>query len=380
MSDNLLLFNLATDADDPVLGFATEWLNRIARLYDHVDVITMRVGKLAVADNVHVYSVGKERGYSEARRAAEFYRLLASLLMRRRYIACFAHMMPLFAAMGAPLVKAAGTRLVTWYTHRQVSRTLQIATRMSDRVVTASADSFPIPTDKLRVLGHGIDSDFYRPEYVELIDPLNPNDETGGTRPRLSQTQESVIKDGNYIVQVARLMPIKHQATLLNAIAPLKEARIVLVGGSPPDTDGNYEHKLRGLAHGLALGARVAFAGAQPPILVREYYHRACIAVNLSPPGLFDKAALESMMMGLPTIVANPAFNPLLGDHRDLLCLPSPEDVEGLTERLQKLLGLIPLERLAIGASLRRRTLEQHSLSGLIRRLDQVLRTGEYTA
>jgi glycosyltransferase involved in cell wall biosynthesis len=377
MTENLLLFNLATDADDPVLAFATEWLNRIARLYDHVDVITMRAGRLAVADNVRVYSVGKERGYSEARRAAEFYRLLTSLVMRRRYIACFAHMMPLFAAMSAPLVKAAGIRLVTWYTHRQVSRTLKLATRMSDRVVTASPDSFPIPTDKLRVLGHGIDADFYRPEYAELIDPLNPDDDTGGTRPRLSRTQEAVIKDGNYIVQVARLMPIKHQATLIHAIAPLEDARIVLVGGSPPDTDGVYEHKLRGLAHGLELGARVAFAGAQPPILVREYYHRAAIAVNLSPPGLFDKAALESMAMGLPTIVANPAFEGLLGDHRELLCLPSSEDVDGLTERLRRLLSLIPLERLAIGSSLRRRVLEQHSLSGLVIRLDQVLRTGE---
>ena len=163
--------------------------------------------RLAVAENVRVYSVGKERGYNEAQRAGEFYRLLGALLLRRRYVACFAHMMPLFAAMGAPLVKAAGIRLVTWYTHRQVSRTLKIATAMSDRVVTAAADSFPIPTDKLRVLGHGIDADFYRPEYAELIDPLNPDDDTGGTRPRLSRTQEALIKDGSYIVQVARLMP-----------------------------------------------------------------------------------------------------------------------------------------------------------------------------
>jgi glycosyltransferase involved in cell wall biosynthesis len=378
MSDNLLLFNLATDADDPVLAFTTDWLNRIARLYEHIDVITMRTGRLAVAENVRVYSVGKERGYSEAQRAAEFYRLLVSVLLRRRYVACFAHMMPLFAAMGAPLIKAAGIRLVTWYTHRQVSRTLKIATALSDRVVTAAADSFPIATDKLRVLGHGIDADFYRPEYAELIDPLNPDDNIGGTRPRLSRTQEAVVKDGNYIVQVARLMPIKHQATLLHAIAPLEEARIVLVGGSPPDTDGSYEHKLRGLAHGLELGSRVAFAGNQPPILVREYYRRAAIAVNLSPPGLFDKAALESMAMGLPTIVANPAFDSLLGDHTELLRIASPEDVEGLTERLHRLLRLIPLERLAMGASLRRRTLEQHSLNGLVKRLDQVLRTGEF--
>ncbi|MBL8145083.1 MAG: hypothetical protein JNL34_01745, partial [Anaerolineae bacterium] len=67
----LLVFNLATDADDPVLGFTTVWVNRLAAHYEAVDVITMRVGRLDVAGNVHVWSVGKERGWSEPRRVGE---------------------------------------------------------------------------------------------------------------------------------------------------------------------------------------------------------------------------------------------------------------------------------------------------------------------
>ena len=34
---------------------------------------------------------------------------------------------------------------------------------MSWRVVTADVSSFPYRTDKLRVIGHGIDTDFYAP-------------------------------------------------------------------------------------------------------------------------------------------------------------------------------------------------------------------------
>ena len=45
----LLVFNLATDADDPLLAFTTVWLNRLAEHYDSVDVITMRAGRLDVA-------------------------------------------------------------------------------------------------------------------------------------------------------------------------------------------------------------------------------------------------------------------------------------------------------------------------------------------
>jgi len=49
---NLLLFNLATDYDDPILGFATGWVNALARLYDQVFVITMRAGRVCVTPNI----------------------------------------------------------------------------------------------------------------------------------------------------------------------------------------------------------------------------------------------------------------------------------------------------------------------------------------
>ncbi len=133
---NLLLFNLAADADDPLLSFALGWINRLADHYDRIDVVTMRAGRIVVAPNVFVHSVGKEKGYSEARRAAEFYRLLIQLRRERSYQACFAHMMPLFAALGAPVLM--GVPITTWYAHRQPGVALRLATLVSRRVVTRS--------------------------------------------------------------------------------------------------------------------------------------------------------------------------------------------------------------------------------------------------
>ncbi len=366
----LLVFNLATDADDPLLGFATHWLNRLAARCEHIDVITMRAGRLAVAPNVRVFSVGKERGFSEARRAAEFYRLLAGLLARSRCDACFAHMMPLFAVMGAPLLKLRGIPITLWYTHRQISRQLEMAVSVCDRIVTADASSFPLPTDKLRPIGHGIDCAFYDPQSA-------PAAEWRVVRPGMTQTQELVALRAGSIVQVARLMPIKHQETLVRALVDVTDARAVLVGGTPPGMDGQYEHRLRNLAHGLNLGGRLVFVGDQPAESVREFYRRASVAVNLSPPGLFDKSALESMAMQVPTIVASPAFDPLLGEHVDRLRVAAPDDMRGLAERLRALFALSEAERSAIGAGLRQRVLAAHDLDGLIERLINVLRTGE---
>lgn len=349
MTKRLLLFNLRTDADDAVLGFTTQWINALASRYDTVDVITMHAGRIAVADNVRVMSAGRERGISLPLRLLRFYILLIGCLMRHRYVACFAHMQPLFAAMAGPLLTVFRIPLTTWYTHRQRTRQLEAALFMSRRVVTAVPDSFPIPTPKLRVTGHGIDMDFYRPA------------------PRPSQER--------MIVQVARLTPIKNQAALLQA-AVILDATIVLVGDVPDGFAADYERELKALVPQLGMQDRVIFTGAQTPVQVRDWYHRAMVAVNFSPPGLFDKAALEGMACGVPTLTSNPAFAPLLnGDERLQTAWPlhPPE----LTEKLQTLLSLSTDERQAIGRCLCEQVGAQHSLNALMQRLTSILETGE---
>jgi glycosyltransferase involved in cell wall biosynthesis len=349
----LLVFNLATDADDPILGFTTGWLNRLAGAYAHVDVITMRVGRLEVAPNVRVYSVGKEHGASDVQRALTFYSTLNRLLNERRYQACFAHMMPLFAAMGAPLLKLRGVPLTLWYTHRQAHRILKLATAASARVVTAAPDSFPLPTPKLRVLGHGIDTDFFSP----------------GDAPPSS--------DAPAIVHVARLMPIKHQTTLVRALTEVPDARAVFVGDVPPTTDRAYRSQIEALARDLGVGERVTLTGDLARGAVRDQYRAAAAAVNLSPPGLFDKAALEAMSTAIPTIVSSPAFDPLLGEAAADLRIDAPDDAAALADRLRRLLAQTPAQRARLGDDLRARVVASHGLDGLIARLVSVLRTGE---
>lgn len=347
----LLLFNLAVDSDDPILAFTTDWANALARHADAIDILTMRVGRIAVADNVRVYSVGREKGYGRLRRLFTFYVILLRLLLIHRYVACFAHMMPLFALLAGPLLWLRGVPSVLWYTHRQDSRLLRWATRFVWRVVSADASSFPFYTPKLRPIGHGIDVDFFSPSADEP--------------PQFT------------IIQVARLMPIKHQATLLRAVADL-EVQVVLVGDVLEGYPDDYKRELKRLVADCGLEHRVTFTGSLLRHAVRDCYARATIAVNLSPTGLFDKAALESMAAGLPTIVSNPAFDPLLGEYANLLRISHPEDVFGLRQRIERLMALSSAERKAIGASLRKQVATQHALEGLVGRLWRVITTGEH--
>ncbi len=348
----LLLFNLKTDADDALLGFTTLWINELALYCEYIDIITMQSGRIDVANNVRVYSVGREKGYSEPRRAIVFYGLLARLLFTRRYDACFAHMMPLFAGMGGPLLAARGVPLTLWYTHRQVSAPLRLALWMSKRVVSAVPDSFPIPTTKLRPIGHGIDTDFFVPS------------------PPVGENSSPVI------VHVSRLAAIKNQAVLLRAASGI-EADVVFVGDVPESRPQEYKDELLTLAGELGMTERVTFTGDLSARGVRDWYHRATVAINLSPPGLFDKATLEAMACGVPTINSNPAFDPLTGDYTPQLRTGAPDDVDGLAERLRGLLALSDAERARMGVELRERVVEAHSLKRLIPRLVSVLTTDE---
>ena len=347
----LLLFNLMTDERDPLLGFACGWIRRLAERCQAVDVLSMYHGEFDAPANVRVYSAGREHGYGKPRRLLNFYGQLLPLLAGRRYDACFAHMMPLFAGLAGPLLAARGIPITLWYTHRQRSWQLRLGTGMSRRVVSAHQSSFPLATDKLRVIGHGIDTDFYR--------PADPGSRDADGQPLL--------------VQVARLAAIKHQATSIQALAG-SGARLALIGGSQ-DQAAAYEMQLRELVS--ELDAPVHFSGDLPAKAVRDWLWRASIAINMSPRGLYDKAALESMACALPTVVCNPAFAPLLGQHRQLLLTAGPGDVDGLRERINALCALSAAERAAIGHELRSNVVERHSLDGLISRLMAVLETGE---
>lgn len=337
------------DPADPLLGFVPRWVEGLAARVETLHVLSLDRAVGPLPANVIAHSMGKGQTGGRVRMAAQFLQITAGLIGQVDVV--FAHMVPRYAWLAAPLAALRRVPIALWYTHRTASRELRLALAVSRRVFTASPESFPLKSAKVRVLGHGVDSDFYRPPaaYAPDSPPL--------------------------IVHVARLMPIKAQATLIRALADVPEARAVFVGGLPEGADPAYADGLAALARQVGVADRVTFTGALPPEGVRAWYGRAAAAVNLSPAGLFDKAALEAMLCGLPTVVSNPDFLPVLGEAAPSLLINGPDDVAGLAARMRALLALPVSARAEIGAGVRVRTHAQHSLAGLMDRL-----TAEFAA
>ncbi|HUP74743.1 MAG TPA: glycosyltransferase family 4 protein [Acidimicrobiales bacterium] len=349
----LLIFNLATDADDPVLGFTTTWINALAKRSEAVDVVTMRAGRLAVASNVDVYSVGKEKGYGEARRALEFYRTLIRLTRTEHYDACFAHMMPLFAVMAAPVLKAYRVPITLWYSHKATGRMLQTAERLVDHVVTSTAEGFRLPSKKVQLIGQGIDTDLFAP----AVDSIAAESRSGFT-----------------LVSVGRIAPVKRLEIIISAVKALHEqgltdVRLRLVGEAAPSDDA-YDKELRTMAADSHLSDAIIFVGGLPYETVREEYQRADVMVNMSD-GSLDKALLEAMACGVPVVTANEAFETTLKPWADLLYIP-PESSELLPLRLRRLAEMTAEERTDLGATLRALVVDQHSITHLTDRLFSV--------
>ncbi|MCA0457695.1 MAG: glycosyltransferase family 4 protein [Chloroflexi bacterium] len=347
----LLLFNLATDTDDPVLGFTTIWINALAARCEAVDVITMRVGKLAVAPNVRVYSVGKEKGYGEARRAVEFYRILLNLLRQHHYDACFAHMMQLFAVMAAPLLKLYRVPITLWYAHKATGRMLQAAEKLVDHIVTSTPDGFRLPSKKLHIIGQGIDTTVFTPT----------------TRP--SDTLFTIISIG-------RVAPVKRLEIIIAAVKSLHEQgltdlRLRLIGEATP-ADSAYLNQLHRLVREAHLESLVTFSGGMPYEAVTREYQQADVMVNMSATGSLDKAVLEAMACGLPVITANESFEPILAPWADLLYIP-PESPDVLPVRLKRLIEMSVQDRTDLGSQLRALVVEQHSIDRLVDRLMTIL-------
>lgn len=347
---NLLVITYKVDESDSLVGFVAGWLNALAARLAQIDVICLAHGPAQLRDNLRVQALGPGGGASSVARAFEFYRLALGL----RADVVFCQFSPIFVIAIAPIARARGWPIVLWYTHRHVDLKLRLAVALADRVVTASPESFRLASPKVLVIGHGIDTERFRPA------PSPPGDAARKT-----------------VLAVGRIAPIKNYETLIEAAGQIVSQRadvdFLVAGGVQAAGLDAYFDGLRALAAKRELAERFRFLGPLPHGDMPDLYRRAAIAVNLCPTGGLDKAVLEGLAAGVPTVLCNRSFAPLLGDEAEQALIPEG-DAAALAGRLNALLEAPDRDRMEIASKLRERVVAQHGLEGLADRLVQVFR------
>ncbi len=310
MPSHLLIITQTVDTDDQLLGFFVPWLNEFARQFDTVTVLCLQRGTYDLPKNVIVRSLGKDAGLSKYRWLWNFY--VSCWKLRREYDAVFVHMNPIWVVLGGPLWWVLHKRVVLWYTHKAVTFKLWLAEKMADRIATASPESFRLPSKKVVVTGHGIDTELFRPD-----SPQRP------------------ANDMLRILSVGRIAPVKHYEVLVDAARILHDDGVkfsVTVVGEPALAgDRTYAERLRRRINELGLQDHFLFVGKVANRDLPPYYRSHSMFVHMSETGSLDKTLLEAMACGMTVVSCNDAARSFLPAARMFSC----NDAADLAAKLQ---------------------------------------------
>lgn len=350
----LLMMTQAIDLDHPVLGFTHHWVETLAQHVDHITVLCRLAGRHQLPSNVTLLAYAQSSDADiPLQRHTFFHRHLWRLVAGHQVDSVFVHMIPKWVIMAWPYCKMAGRPLTLWYTHGSVNGRLRIAHRLADQILTASAASYGLPGEHVRVMGHGIDTDRFVP-------------------------QERLGDDGRFqILMPGRLSPTKKPHQLIAAIANLPKEQqqklcCHLIGQAANPEDDHYVATLNAQIKANKLEERVKLLGAIPFNQMVHHYQQADLVINLSHTNSLDKTILEAMACGVPVLTSNPAFESIL-QPIDPNCLLPHDAPQQLGQRLHHWLKAVPMERQQLGERLRHEVVQHHNLSQLIARMATLL-------
>ena len=329
----------AVDQDDPVSATLVRWIRTLADdpSVGGVRVLALRLGRFDLPDNVVVVDLGVGR----LGRLLRFYAQVLLAIRRREADFFFVLQGGPYPALLLPIKLLTGRGVYQWKTHSHVSRLMAFSARWCDDLVfTATPSSFPLAVPNVRVIGHGIDTQLFRP------------------RPGAGPTTADLIA-------VGRLTEVKRLDRLLCALAAAHDSsgRVWSLDVCGPTLEGDhrYHATLEDLVSRLDLVGSVRFVGPALQDEMSALLARYNAAVSFSDGGL-DKAIAEAMACGRPVLSTNACFAELLPDDLCELLVLDHDDVSAQARGITRVLELDEAERCDIGERLRRIVAEHHGL------------------
>lgn len=294
----LLVVNFEMDRLSPSMPWSASIVDALAGSCEKVVVLTSRVGDYAPPANVVVETIPFPRliALPPARPvlAAAANAKAWSLIRRHRLDACFVHMAAHWAWYLAPTFKALNVPVMAWYAHGAVTPELKRVLWAADRIVTSTLDGFRLSSDKVRVIGQGVDTGLFRP--------------SAGAGAR------------DTVVSVSRISPRKRLELLLDMMEEIGRrpgappVKLLVIGGPVSREDAAYDRSLREEIWRRGLEKRVTLAGYVPQARMPRLYEDAFVHLNVSATGSMDKTVLEALACGCPVITSNGAFREIFRD------------------------------------------------------------------
>lgn len=342
----LLIITQKVDKNDSVLGFFHGWIVEFAKHCEKLIVICLYKGEYDLPENVKVLSLEKENGRNRLKYIFKFYKYIWKY--RKDYDNIFVHMNQIYVLMGGFFWKIYGKKIGLWYTHKRVNILLKIAEKISDIIFTASNSSFRLFSKKLKVMGHGIDTNIFCPDSYNL--------------------DKNIFE----IISIGRISPVKKYEQLIDAIELLlledikleKGFTVKIIGEPITDNDKIYFDLIRKNIKYKKLDNVIHFIGPVSNYEIVNYLRNSKLFLHMSQTGSLDKAILEAMACGVLVISNNDSVkNDLLSNYHNLFCY---ENVEDLTTKIKNIINMDEDLYKKYREKLRNIVVEKHNLKVLI--------------
>ena len=270
------------DPGDPVLAATVPMVRALAARVDELVVLCDSAVPEAVPENARVHAFGAA---TQAQRGVKF---TAALLreLSPRPLGVVAHMVPLYAVLAAPLVRPRRIPLVLWYTHWKGHVVVRAAEKVSTGVVSVDRESFPLPSRKVRGIGHGIDIDEF---------PCSEGPGEGGPLRALA---------------LGRYSPVKGLEAILRGVALAGGVRLEAHGSTGDGEYDGHKRELERLAR--ELGVDTELGGPVARSEVPALFARSHVLINNTLVGGRDKVVYEAAAACLPVLTSNEAFRDML--------------------------------------------------------------------
>jgi hypothetical protein len=284
--EKILIFNISTDSNNTSLGFAVNWINQLSEYYIEIDVVTLNKGATHMLnDNINVYS---NNSINKITKFIEIRKTIKNLLKNNEYKFCLSHMTTSLTLVSSTIFKFNNLQSILWYTHKGPTTfikkiVLYLGALFSDRIITASENSFPLRFKKVTSIGHAINyEDFYRSRI---------NTES---------------KDFLILSRISRSKNIDESIQgFLNSVYGESQS-ITIVGGPLTKQDVEYESYLK---NKYSVYSNIRFAGSIPHPNLSKYIDKTRFHINNTPKGFYDKSVLETLSGGIINFYMNSEYD-----------------------------------------------------------------------
>ena len=336
----LLMVTRKVDPSDELAGFTFGWVSKLASNIDELKVLTwQKSSSEGLPANVKLTSLPA----GKLRKIFAFQIYLFKNLKTVDGIFC--HMNPEYTILSAFAAKIYKKKIVSWYTHSSVSLRMRLMEKLATQVLTASSKSFRLKSTKLKIVGHGIDSEEFKPaENNQFGSPIR-------------------------ILTVGRISPTKDYDSMIKAVDILNdqsiEVSLEIAGGPGLESQQSYFEGLKGMVSAMKIENKVKFLGPVSHSKIPEILKISDIFINLSGTGSLDKAVLEAMASGCIVLTSNEAFAEMLPSE----LMVEKNNPKQLAEKIRFVIALDNQSREELQKKLRSIVIESHDLNVLAKKI-----------